>query len=227
MIDSLFANLLDVLTRLLIAAVPVILAITMPEAARGYAASRFGDSVARAYKRLTFNPIPHIDPIGTLAVPFAFFVFSAMTGAPFMLLGWAKPLPLSDGRLRNPRISIRYVSGAVIAASVVMMLAWAIISGLTLGALDNPLIRILHRMASYGVQINAIFAVFSLLPVPPLPGGKILLTFLDWRQGEMLRRLEPHVFLIVLVLALSGVIGVLMQPLLWLANVVGSLFIFL
>jgi Zn-dependent protease len=223
MIDNLLASLIDVLTRLVIAAVPVVLAITMPEATRGYVASRHGDSIARAYRRLTFNPLPHIDPIGTLAVPFGFFVFATITGSPLMLLGWPKVLPLSDSRLRRPRIAIRWVAGSAIAANAVMMLAWGAVWGLTAGFSDGVVLRVLHQMAMFGMQVNAVFTAFQMLPVPPLPGGKIALTLLDYRQGEALQRLEPYAFVIVIVLALSGVLSLLISPLMWLATLVGSL----
>lgn len=220
-------SLIDILLSLVIAAIPVILAVTMPVAASGWVANRLGDSTARAHRRLTFNPLPHIDPVGTLAVPFICFVFSQISHSQLLLMGWAKPLPLNDYRLRRPRTDPRWVAGASAGANFAMVVLWAVLLRIVLGfapAADNyTLAGVLARMAVYGVQVNAIFTAFALLPIPPLPGGRILVTFLSRPQAAQLERLEPYATWILLFLLFSGVLGILIRPIAWLATSIAAI----
>lgn len=205
-------SLIDILLHLVIAAIPVILAITMPVAAEGWVAYRRGDTTARAHRRLTFNPIPHIDQIGTLAVPFICFVFSQISHSGLLLFGWAKPLPLSPGRLRRPRIDSRWVAGARIGASFAMVILWAVVLRLTPFGDPYSVGGVLFQMAQFGVQVNAIFTAFELLPIPPYPGGRILLTLLPYQQASQLEQLTPYANWIVLLLLFSGVLQVIIAP---------------
>lgn len=205
-------SLIDILLNLLIAAVPVILAITTPVAAEGWMANRLGDNTARAHRRLTFNPLPHIDQVGTLAVPFICFVFSQITHSGLLLWGWAKPLPLNPYRLRRPRVDVRWVAGAQVGASFLMMLLWAIVLRLVPPADPYSLFGVLGAMAGFGLQVNAVFTAFSLIPIPPLPGGRILLTLLSRPHAEQLEQLQPYANMILLVLAFSGLLWIVIGP---------------
>jgi Zn-dependent protease len=222
-------SLIDILLSLVIAAVPVILAITMPVAASGWVANRLGDTTARAHRRLTFNPVPHIDPIGTLAVPFICFVFSTISHSQLLLMGWAKPLPLNDYRLRRPRTDPRWVAGANAGANFAMVVLWAVLLRLLLNIApptDSYTVSgVIAKMAVYGVQVNAIFTAFALLPIPPLPGGRILVTFLPRHQAAQLEQLAPYATWILLFLLFSGVLGVLIRPIAWLATTVAAILV--
>ena len=218
-------SLIDILLGLIIAAVPVILAITTPIAAEGWVANRFGDSSARAQGRLTFNPLPHIDQIGTLAIPFICFVFSRITGAGLLLWGWAKPLQLNPSRMRRPRISVRWVAGAQVAASFLMLVLWAILHRLLPPADHYSVLGVLRDMAGYGITVNAVFTAFGLIPIPPLPAGRVLVTFLSYQQREQLERLEPHANIIVLVIAFSGLLQFVIVPVAWLGRGIASLLV--
>ncbi|MDE3009596.1 MAG: site-2 protease family protein [Pseudomonadota bacterium] len=220
-------SLIDILLKLVIAAIPVILALTLPVAATGRVANRLGDTTARAHRRLTFNPLPHIDPVGTLAVPFICFVFSFISHSPLLLMGWAKPLPLNDYRLRRPHTDPRWVAGAGIGANLAMAVLWAVLFHIVLrvAAPDDgySLAGVLAQMGQYGLQVNAVFAAISLIPVPPMPGGRILLTLLDRRKAQQLEQLQPHATWIVLILLLSGVLRVVIVPIIWLADALATL----
>ncbi len=215
--ESLLQSLIEILLRLLIAAIPVILAITMPVAAEGWVAYRKGDTTARAHRRLTFNPMAHIDPVGTLAVPFICFVFSQISGASLLLFGWAKPLPLSPGRLRRPRIDTRWVAGSRIGTSFAMVLLWAVMLRLMPPGDPRSVAGVLRQMAVFGVQVNAIFTAFEMLPIPPYPGGRILLTLLPYKYASQLEQLTPYATWIILFLLFTGVLGVLITPIVSLA----------
>jgi Zn-dependent protease len=119
--------MIEILIDILMVAIPVIFAITLHEAAHGYVANMLGDPTARMMGRITLNPIQHVDPIGTLAVPFALFVFSRITNTPLTLIGWAKPVPIDVRRLRNKRSSMAWVAAAGPASNFVMLLLWAIL----------------------------------------------------------------------------------------------------
>jgi len=217
MIDNLFQSLIDILLKLVIAAIPVILAITMPVAAEGWVAYKKGDTTARAQGRLTFNPIAHIDQIGTLAVPFICFIFSQISHSGLLLFGWAKPLVLSPGRLRRPRIDTRWVAGSRIGASFAMVVLWAVVLRLMPPGDPYSLTGVLRQMALFGVQVNAIFTAFEVLPIPPYPGGRILVTFLSYPHAQQVEQLAPYANWIMLFLLFSGVLGVIISPIAGLA----------
>ena len=188
-------------------AIPLIFAITIHEAAHGYAARKFGDNTAYMLGRVTLNPVKHIDPVGTILIPLALI----LTGSPF-LVGYAKPVPVNFGRLRNPRIDSIWVALAGPGSNFIQAIIWAIFWVLLLGfAFQEPF---LTSMAKAGVMWNIGLLVFNLFPLPPLDGGRILASLLPARESIALGRLEPWGFFIVLGLVFTGIIGSFwMEPL--------------
>jgi Zn-dependent protease len=188
-------------------AIPLIFAITIHEAAHGYAARRFGDNTAYMLGRVSLNPAKHIDPVGTILIPLVLI----LTGSPF-LVGYAKPVPVNFGRLRNPRIDSIWVALAGPGSNFIQAIIWAVFWVLVQGfGIDEPF---LTSMAKAGVMWNIGLLVFNLFPLPPLDGGRILAGLLPARQSIALGRLEPWGFFIVLGLVFTGIIGTLwMEPL--------------
>jgi Zn-dependent protease len=188
-------------------AIPLIFAITIHEAAHGYAARKFGDNTAYMLGRVSLNPIKHIDPVGTLLIP----LLLILSGSPF-LVGYAKPVPVNFGRLRNPRIDSIWVALAGPGSNFIQALIWAILLIILLGfGVDE---RFLLAVAQAGITWNLVLLVFNLFPLPPLDGGRILAGLLPARQSIAFGKLEPYGFFIVLALIFTGVIGSLwMEPL--------------
>ncbi len=200
-----FSNLIQ---TVLIYALPVLFAITVHEAAHGYAARYFGDNTAYALGRITLNPIKHIDPIGTIAMPLLLY-FS--TGGAF-LFGYAKPVPVHFGNLRNPKRDMIWVALAGPGVNLIQALLWGILLYLTLGAGVNE--RFFLEMCKAGMLVNIVMFVFNLFPLPPLDGGRILVGLLPYRQAELVSRVEPYGFFIVMGLVIAGILGNLwMRPL--------------
>jgi len=191
--------------------IPVLLAITLHEAAHAYAAKYFGDTTAYAEGRMTLNPIKHIDPIGTIAIPLALFVM----GSPY-LFGYAKPVPVNFSRLRNPRKHSAIVSLAGPSANLFMALMWLILA-LILG-IFNVHEEFFLRVAQAGVLDNLVFFAFNLFPVPPLDGGRILTSLLPFPLSMRFAQLEPYGFFIVMGLALLNVLRYWMVPVMMLAH---------
>ncbi|HTP99305.1 MAG TPA: site-2 protease family protein [Casimicrobiaceae bacterium] len=198
---------MDWLETAVLWAVPVVLAITLHEAAHGYVARIFGDQTAWMLGRVTLNPLKHIDPIGTVLVPGVLFLMHA----PF-LFGWAKPVPVNFGNLRHPKRDMVWVAGAGPLANFVMALAWAVLLGLT--APSGPWTSDgLFEMADAGVKINLALLALNLLPVPPLDGGRIAVGLLPQRASALLARAEPYGFFVILILiAIPGALWTVLGP---------------
>jgi Zn-dependent protease len=206
------------LERIALAAVPVILAITLHEASHGYVAKLFGDRTAEMLGRVTLNPLKHIDPVGTLLVPGILLLMSRALGGGFVF-GWAKPVPVNFGNLRNPKRDMFWVAAAGPASNFVMALGWV---GLAVAAGPGGAWASdgLAFMARAGVQINLVLMALNLLPIPPLDGGRIAVSLLPGRASYALSRVEPYGFFIVLALLATGLLGTLMQPVLKVAQFV-------
>ena len=196
----------NIIQNILIYALPVLLAITVHEAAHGYAAKRLGDNTAFMMGRVTLNPIKHIDPIGTILMPLL-LIFS---GSPF-LFGYAKPVPVRFGNLNHPKRDMVWVALAGPASNLVMALIWGVVFYLLQGAgLTEPFFL---KMAQGGIVVNAVMFAFNLFPLPPLDGGRILVGLLPYKQAELVSRVEPWGFFIVMGLVVTGIISKLwMQP---------------
>lgn len=205
-------NLAALIQTIAISALPIIFAITLHEAAHGYAARHFGDTTAWVAGRISLNPLRHIDPIGTLLVPAAILVVSYMAAGSAMLFGWAKPVPVNFGRLRNPRLSVPLVAAAGPAANLAMALGWGLLLKLTLSMPENLYTLPLGQMCVTGITINLVLMVLNLLPLPPLDGGRIVLSLLPYRLAVPFSQLERWGFPILLVLLFTNILDYIMWP---------------
>jgi Zn-dependent protease len=198
-----------------LAAIPVLFAITLHEAAHGYAARHFGDLTAYAAGRISLNPLRHIDPIGTILLP----LLTLFVGG--ILFGWAKPVPVNFAALRRPKQDMLWVALAGPGANLAMAVFWALLMKLAFVFPDNYFAEPLIGMADIGVTINAVLLVLNLLPLPPLDGGRVALSLLPHRQAFKLARLEPYGLVILILMAVVPVGG---RPILnWiLAPLVGA-----
>ncbi|MFD0666919.1 site-2 protease family protein [Ramlibacter sp. MAHUQ-53] len=194
--------------KVLVYALPVLFAITVHEAAHGYAARLFGDPTATQMGRVTLNPLPHIDPVGTILMPL--LLYFATAGA--FLFGYARPVPVDFSRLRRPKRDMIWVALAGPAANFAQAILWAV--GFTLMAaagIDEPFFV---EMCRAGVLVNLVMWAFNLFPLPPLDGGRILVGLLPRRPAVAVARLEPWGFFIVMALVVVGVVGSLwLRPL--------------
>jgi Zn-dependent protease len=191
-------------------AIPVILAITLHEAAHAWLAARLGDPTARLQGRVSANPLRHVDPIGTLLVPALILLVGKALGAGGLLFGWAKPVPVDASAFRSPRRDLGLVAAAGPGANLLMALGWAILLKLmVLGAVN---VEFLMLMAQAGILCNLGLAVLNLLPVPPLDGGRIVASFLPLRAAIVWYRLERFGLLIVLALLATGLLGAIITP---------------
>lgn len=204
------------LQTIAIAALPVILAITLHEAAHGYAARHFGDPTAWQQGRITANPLKHIDPLGTIVVPILILLLS--TGG--LLFGWAKPVPVDFSRLRHPKADMLWVAAAGPAANLAMLLCWALLLKLTWLLPVNFFSLPMTRMAEIGISVNIVLMVLNLFPLPPLDGGRIAISLLPRNLAWRYAQIERFGFVILLALLASGILGWLLDPLI---NLIGAL----
>lgn len=186
--------------------VPVLFAITLHEVAHGWAARQLGDDTAERLGRLSINPIHHIDPVGTVLIPG--LMIALKTG---FMFGWAKPVPVDFGRLRNPRRDMALVAIAGPAANLLMGIFWALVArGAGLLAEGNAYADPLMLMSTIGILFNAMLALVNLIPVPPLDGGRLLVGILPYHLADKVARLEPYGFFILMALLLTGILNVLL-----------------
>ena len=204
-----------------IAALPVIFAITLHEAAHGYAARYFGDPTAWQLGRISLNPLRHIDLVGTIIIPVVILLFS---GGSF-LFGYAKPVPVDFSRLRQPKKDMLWVAAAGPAANLFMALCWALLLKLAWVMPANDFTLPLSEMSKIGIIINCVLMVLNLLPLPPLDGGRIAVSLLPHRLAWQFAKIEPWGFPILLVLLFSGILSAVMNPLVSLvARAIESIF---
>jgi Zn-dependent protease len=200
-----------------LAAIPVTFAITLHEAAHGYAARHFGDYTAAREGRISLNPLRHIDPVGTIAVPLLILITSKLLGGGGILFGWAKPVPVNFGQLRNPKRDMLWVAAAGPATNLLMACGWALVMKLAQSMPGGYFSLPLHGMAQIGLTINVVLMVLNLFPLPPLDGGRIAVSLLPGRLAWRFAMIEPYGFIILLVLLFSGVLGALLSPFIGLA----------
>lgn len=191
----------QIIQTIAIYAIPVIFAITLHEAAHGYAAKIFGDNTAYMLGRVTLNPLKHIDPMGTIIVPLLLYFATAGT----FLFGYAKPVPVRFGFLKHPKKDMVWVALAGPGSNLVQAILWALVYLflLRLGVIE----RFFLEMCQAGILVNVVMFAFNLFPLPPLDGGRILVGLLPWKQAAALSRIEPWGFYIVLGLLLTDIIS--------------------
>lgn len=189
----------------LLAVLPVLLAITVHEAAHGYAAKHYGDNTAQMLGRLTLNPIKHIDPVGTILVPLITLMIT-----PF-IFGWAKPVPVNTRNFKNMRMGMRMVAIAGPLSNLAMALIWGLVMGLSTH-IGYEYQEPLYRMAQYGILINAVLFTLNMLPILPLDGGRFVDTFLPAKQSLQFQKIEPYGTWIILGLLMTGLLGKIMMP---------------
>ena len=198
----------DLIQTVLIYALPVIFAITLHEAAHGYIAQRLGDNTAAMLGRVTLNPLPHIDPVGTILLPL--LLYFSTSGA--FLFGYAKPVPVRFGHLHNPKRDMIWVALAGPASNLLHALLWGVLLYALAGSGVTE--RFFLEMCRAGMLTNVVMFAFNLFPLPPLDGGRIVVGLLPWRQAVQFSRVEPWGFFIVMALVITGVISSWwMQPL--------------
>ncbi len=189
-------------------AIPGIFAITLHEAAHGYAARHFGDLTAYQAGRITLNPMRHIDPMGTIVIPILILIVSQGKFA----FGWAKPVPVDFGRLRNPKRDMLWVAAAGPGSNLLMAILWAFVMKAMQAIPPNYFTEPVLLMARGGIIINAVLMVLNLFPLPPLDGGRIAVSLLPHRLAYGFARIEPYGMIILLVLMFLGVLGTVMMP---------------
>jgi Zn-dependent protease len=185
--------------QLIIDAPPLILAITLHEAAHGYAAKHFGDYTAYSLGRVTLNPIKHIDVFGTFLIP----LILKLSGSPF-LFGYAKPVPVNFNALNNPKKDMIWVALAGPASNFIQAIAWTLLFSLLHTVGEGEL---LLQMAKAGIYWNIVLAAFNLFPIPPLDGGRILVGLLPRFFANQFAKLEPFGIFVVIGLAMVGLLG--------------------
>ncbi|MEX1166648.1 MAG: site-2 protease family protein [Hydrogenophaga sp.] len=202
-----FAQIIQAIT---VNAIPLLLAITLHEAAHGYAALKFGDDTAQRLGRISLNPIKHIDPVGTVVMPL--LLFAASSGA--FSIGYAKPVPVNFNRLRNPKLDMVWVALAGPGSNLLQAIAWLAL--LYVGQASGIDEKFFGLVCAAGVKWNLILMIFNLLPLPPLDGGRVLVGLLPRGPAETVARVEPFGFFIVIALVFTGVLSEY-----WLAPLMG------
>ena len=203
-------------------AIPLIFAITLHESAHGWASGRLGDPTATMLGRVTINPIPHIDPIGTIAVPGALLLMSALTGGGGLLFGWAKPVPINPRYFRNPLKAMTITAAAGPLSNLLQMIFWALLlkALAAVGFYDKFVISV----CAAGISVNLMLMAFNLIPIPPLDGGRIVRGLLPRQAGMAFDKIEPYGFMILLVLMVGGGLSFFVRPFLmfgqWIINLV-------
>ncbi|MDP8566861.1 site-2 protease family protein [Methylophilus aquaticus] len=188
-------------------ALPILFAITVHEAAHGYAAKYFGDLTAERLGRITLNPLKHIDPIGTILLP----ALSVLLGG--ILFGWAKPVPVNFSNLRHPKQDMLWVALAGPASNFFMALCWGVL--LTrVAVFPISAQEFLSQMSVAGIQINLVLLVLNLFPLPPLDGGRIAVSLLPMQAAIKFARIERYGMIILIALLFTGILGVILSPVL-------------
>ena len=218
-------NLTQTLILIPLIALPVLLAITVHEAAHGWVAHRRGDPTAWMLGRVTFNPLKHIDPVGTIAVPLGIYLMSkTLVGVPF-LFGWAKPVPVDWRRLRNPRWDMALVALAGPASNLLQAIGWGLAIKLMalfvktdLVAVPASFLYLYVEMCVVGILINLFLMALNLFPLPPLDGSRVVTALLPRRLAWQYTRLEPYGLFILLALLFlpngnpPGLLGMALRP---------------
>jgi Zn-dependent protease len=190
-----------------LAAIPILFAITLHEAAHGYVARHFGDMTAYQQGRISLNPIRHIDPVGTILFP----LLTLWLGG--ILFGWAKPVPVNFAALRRPKQDMLWVALAGPASNLFMALGWGLLYKMALFFSGSHFAEPLMGMAEWGIRINVVLMVLNMLPLPPLDGGRVAVSLLPHRQAYQLAKIEPYGMFILIFLAITPFLSLILSPL--------------
>lgn len=218
----------EIFYYILIGVVPVLLAITLHEAAHGWVADKLGDPTARKLGRITLNPIKHIDPQGTIFIPLMMIVLSKMLLGTLLVFGWAKPVPVDPRHFKQPLLDMALVALAGPGSNFVMASLWALFISLSAALIsDRSMLEHLVFMGEIGIFINVLLMVLNLLPLPPLDGGRIVAGVLPKQMAITYLRIEPYGFFILMALLFSGVLGKILMPLIYqFQSIISAIFIF-
>lgn len=199
---------LTLIQKIAIGILPIVLAVTVHEAAHGFVANYFGDNTAKALGRLTLNPIKHIDWLGTVVVPLVMYVLTQF------IFGWAKPVPIDPRNFRNPRRDMFLVAAAGPASNLLMALGWAGLTAIGIHGLPGGswYAEPLALMGQIGIFVNILLAIFNLLPLPPLDGGRMLVSVLPPGAAAKVSALEVWGFPILLLLLFTGALSAILVP---------------
>lgn len=223
-------NIQSIIQLICIAAIPLIFAVTLHEAAHGWIASKLGDQTARIQGRVSLNPARHIDPFGTIILPLMMLAIGGF------IFGWAKPVPIAYQNLRKPRRDMALVAIAGPGANLLMALMWAMIAKFShLIFLHTDAQAILHNTAlfihltsRFGIMINCVLLVINLIPIPPLDGSRVITTLLPPRLAQKYNRLEAHglwIFLgLFFLLYATGMLGIIYGPIYALIHLIQNVF---
>ena len=196
---------LSLVQKISIWVVPVLLAITAHEVSHGWIARKLGDNTAFMLGRLTLNPLKHVDPVGTILIPGMLLLLQAG-----FIFGYAKPVPINWKNLRHPKRDMALVAVAGPGANLLMAIAWALLARLGLLLGENGMALIYMGVA--GITINIILMVLNLLPLPPLDGGRVMTGLLPGPWAYQFSRIEPYGFFILIGLLVTGVLGMVLWP---------------
>lgn len=200
----------SIIQTMTVYAIPLILAITIHESAHGYVAKLCGDNTAYVLGRLTLNPLKHIDLVGTILVPGALLILSAVTGMSGIIFGWAKPVPINFRRLRNPKTDMIWVAVAGPGSNLIQAVIWGLLLKIlvTMGFHEEFFIN----MCVAGIGVNLVLMALNLIPIPPLDGGRIVSGLLPAGMAWQYSRIEPYGMYILFALILTGTLSFFMRP---------------
>ncbi len=223
-------NLHSLIQLICVAAIPLIFAVTLHEAAHGWIASKLGDQTASIQGRVSLNPLRHIDPFGTVILP---LMMLALGG---FIFGWAKPVPIAWQHLRNPRRDMALVALAGPGANLVMAILWGMIAKISHLIFINPHLHemmrstalFIHLTSRFGIMINCVLLIINLIPIPPLDGSRVISSILSPRLARKYERFEAYgiwIFLaLIILLYVTNSLSVIYGPIYALINLIQSVF---